>query len=154
MSEAQEQEGEHGVGDFVGFLVFGPIRKARLNASARGGIPSDLGFVVTGFDNIDLHAKRRHLFCKRIGERFHRVFAHGVSGHVSGRENTREQALFEPNPKRRYLVVPNQGEAERTIKTQIEQLVQLNEGQPYTYDREALIKMLDEVLAQARPRTK
>jgi hypothetical protein len=82
------------------------------------------------------------------------VFAHGVSGHVSGRENTREQALFEPNPKRRYLVVPNQGEAERTIKTQIEQLVQLNEGQPYTYDREALIKMLDEVLAQARPRTK
>jgi hypothetical protein len=65
-----------------------------------------------------------------------------------------EQALFEPNPKRRYLVVPNQDEAEFTIKKQIEQLVQLNEGQPYTYDREALIKMLDEVLAQARPRTK
>jgi NAD(P)-dependent dehydrogenase (short-subunit alcohol dehydrogenase family) len=65
-----------------------------------------------------------------------------------------EQALFEPNPKRRYLVVPNQDEAERTIKTQIEQLVQLNEGQPYTYDREALIKMLDEALAQGRPRTK
>jgi hypothetical protein len=50
--------------------------------------------------------------------------------------------------------VPNQDEAERTIKTQIEQLVQLNEGQAYTYDREALIKMLDEALAQARPRTK
>jgi NAD(P)-dependent dehydrogenase (short-subunit alcohol dehydrogenase family) len=65
-----------------------------------------------------------------------------------------EQALFEPNPKRRYLVVPNQGEAEFTIKTQIGQLAQLNEGQPYTYDREALIKMLDEALAQARPRTK
>jgi hypothetical protein len=65
-----------------------------------------------------------------------------------------EQALFEPNPKRRYLVVPNQDEAEFTIKKQIEQLVQLNEGQPYTYDREALIKMLDEALAQERPRTK
>jgi NAD(P)-dependent dehydrogenase (short-subunit alcohol dehydrogenase family) len=65
-----------------------------------------------------------------------------------------EQALFEPNPKRRYLVVPNQDEAEFTIKTQIGQLAQLNEGQPYTYDREALIKMLDEALAQARPRTK
>jgi NAD(P)-dependent dehydrogenase (short-subunit alcohol dehydrogenase family) len=65
-----------------------------------------------------------------------------------------ENALFEPNPKRRYLVVPNQGEAEFTIKTQIGQLAQLNEGQPYTYDREALIKMLDEALAQARPRTK
>lgn len=65
-----------------------------------------------------------------------------------------EQALFEPNPKRRYLVVPDQEEAEWTIKKQIEQLVELNEGQPYTYDRDALIKMLDEALSRARPRTR
>jgi NAD(P)-dependent dehydrogenase (short-subunit alcohol dehydrogenase family) len=65
-----------------------------------------------------------------------------------------EAALFEPNPKRRYLVVPNQEEAERTIRKQIEQLVQLNEGQPYSYDRAALIKMLDDSLAQARPGSK
>ncbi len=64
-----------------------------------------------------------------------------------------EQALFEPNPRRRYMVVPNQNEAEITIRKQIEQLVQLNEGQPYSYDREALIKMLDEALAGTRPRT-
>ena len=64
-----------------------------------------------------------------------------------------EQALSEPEPKRRYLVVPNQQEAEITIRKQIEQLVQLNEGQPYTYDRTALVKMLDEALANARPRT-
>ena len=62
-----------------------------------------------------------------------------------------EQALFEPAPKRRYMVVPNQEEAEITIRKQIEQLVQLNEGQPYTYDRAALIKMLDEALAKSRP---
>jgi len=64
-----------------------------------------------------------------------------------------ERALFEANPKRRYMVVPNQQEAERTIRKQIEQLVQLNEEQRYTYDREALTKMLDEALAGARPRT-
>jgi NAD(P)-dependent dehydrogenase (short-subunit alcohol dehydrogenase family) len=64
-----------------------------------------------------------------------------------------EQALFEPSPRRRYMVVPNQDEAEITIRKQIEQLVQLNEGQPYSYDRVALIKMLDEALAQARART-
>jgi hypothetical protein len=29
----------------------------------------------------------------------------------------------------------------------------MNEGQPYTYERTALIKMLDDALAQARPRT-
>ncbi|MBC8025778.1 MAG: SDR family NAD(P)-dependent oxidoreductase [Steroidobacteraceae bacterium] len=64
-----------------------------------------------------------------------------------------EQALFEDKPKRRYMVVPNQGEAEVTIRKQVEQLVQLNEGHGYTYDRDALVKMLDEVLANARPRT-
>ena len=64
-----------------------------------------------------------------------------------------EQALFEPEPKRRYMVVPNQEEAEVTIRKQIEQLVQLNEGQPYAYDRTTLVKMLDEALAKARPET-
>jgi NAD(P)-dependent dehydrogenase (short-subunit alcohol dehydrogenase family) len=62
-----------------------------------------------------------------------------------------EQALSEAEPKRRYMVVPNQEEAEVTIRKQIEQLVQLNEGQLYTYDRATLVKMLDEALAKARP---
>ncbi|HYJ41786.1 MAG TPA: SDR family NAD(P)-dependent oxidoreductase [Steroidobacteraceae bacterium] len=65
-----------------------------------------------------------------------------------------EQALFEATPKRRYMVTPDQREAEITIRKQIEQLVQLNEGHPYTYDRDALIRMLDESLATARPKTK
>jgi NAD(P)-dependent dehydrogenase (short-subunit alcohol dehydrogenase family) len=56
-------------------------------------------------------------------------------------------ALFDDNPKRRYMVVPNQREAEITIKKAIEELVQLNEGQEYTYDRETLIEMLDEALS-------
>lgn len=60
-------------------------------------------------------------------------------------------ALFERRPKRRYLVVPNEGAAQRTIRKQIEQLVQLNEGHPYTLDRNALIEMLDKALAASRP---
>lgn len=51
------------------------------------------------------------------------------------------------NPKRRYMVVPNQRQAEVTIKKAIEELVQLNEGHDYSYDRAALVAMLDEVLA-------
>ena len=51
------------------------------------------------------------------------------------------------------MVVPEEREAEITIRKQIEQLIQLNEGQPYTYERTALIKMLDDALVQARPRT-
>lgn len=65
-----------------------------------------------------------------------------------------ERALFESQPKRRYLVTPNQDEAEITIKRQLQQLVQLNEGQLYTYDRQALVKMLDEALAGSRPQSK
>jgi NAD(P)-dependent dehydrogenase (short-subunit alcohol dehydrogenase family) len=64
-----------------------------------------------------------------------------------------ELALFEETPKRRYMVVPEQREAEITIRKQIEQLVQLNEGHPYTYDRDALVRMLDEALVQSRPRS-
>jgi NAD(P)-dependent dehydrogenase (short-subunit alcohol dehydrogenase family) len=64
-----------------------------------------------------------------------------------------EQALFEPVPKRRYLVVPDQHEAEITIRKAIQELVQLNEGQAYTYSREALVGMLDEALKTARPAT-
>jgi NAD(P)-dependent dehydrogenase (short-subunit alcohol dehydrogenase family) len=65
-----------------------------------------------------------------------------------------EQALSESTPKRRYLVVPNAQQAQLTIKAQIQQLVQMNEGQVYTYDRDALVKMLDEALVGARAKTK
>lgn len=60
-------------------------------------------------------------------------------------------ALFDPAPRRRYMVVPNQREAEVTIRKAIEEMVQLNQDQPYSYDREALVRMLDEALAAAGP---
>jgi NAD(P)-dependent dehydrogenase (short-subunit alcohol dehydrogenase family) len=63
-----------------------------------------------------------------------------------------ELALFEATPKRRYMTTPEQAEAERTIKKQVEQLVQLNEGHAHTYDRDALVRMLDEAMATARPK--
>jgi len=62
-----------------------------------------------------------------------------------------ERALFEPDPKRRYMVVPNQQEAEVTIRKAIQELVQLNEGHAHTYSRDALVGMLDEALKTARP---
>jgi NAD(P)-dependent dehydrogenase (short-subunit alcohol dehydrogenase family) len=64
------------------------------------------------------------------------------------------RALSDPNPQRRYLVVPNQAEAELTIRKQIEELVQLNGNQPYSYDRKALVEMLDAALAAETPAPK
>lgn len=57
-------------------------------------------------------------------------------------------ALFADDPKRRYMVVPNEFEARITITQAMREMVQLNEGQPYTYDRERLIAIMDEVLAE------
>lgn len=58
-------------------------------------------------------------------------------------------ALADPNPKRRYLVVPNEGQARATVSAAITRAVELNRDQPYSYDRAALIKMLDDALAPA-----
>jgi NAD(P)-dependent dehydrogenase (short-subunit alcohol dehydrogenase family) len=62
-----------------------------------------------------------------------------------------ELALFEPTPKRRYMVTPDQNEAEFTIRKQLAQLAQLNERQPWSYDRDTLVKMLDEALKASPP---
>ncbi len=54
--------------------------------------------------------------------------------------------MGDDDPKRRYMVVPNQQEAEITIRKAIQELVELNEGHTFSYDREELIRMLDEAL--------
>lgn len=55
-------------------------------------------------------------------------------------------ALFDHSPKSRYMVVPNQDQAYMTISTAIERLVQQNTDQQYSYDRAALIEMLDKAI--------
>ncbi len=60
-------------------------------------------------------------------------------------------ALFDEHPKMRYMVVPNLRQAEITIGKAMEEMVQLNQGQTYTFDRETLIKMLDEKLDSINP---
>jgi len=60
-------------------------------------------------------------------------------------------ALFDANPKPRYLVVPNQEQAEWTINRAIQRLVEQNNDHKYSYDRAALIEMLDKAMAQPNP---
>ena len=50
------------------------------------------------------------------------------------------------NPKRRYMVTPNAEQAAMTIRAALERIVQLNRDQPYTYNRDDLVAMLDELL--------
>ena len=56
-------------------------------------------------------------------------------------------ALFDDNPLRRYMVVPNEEEQKMTISTKVNELVQLNTWGPYSYSRDELIEMLDAALS-------
>jgi NAD(P)-dependent dehydrogenase (short-subunit alcohol dehydrogenase family) len=60
-------------------------------------------------------------------------------------------ALFDDNPLRRYLVVPNAEEQAVTIRTKVNELVQLNTWGPYSYSRDELVEMLDQALAGEAP---
>ncbi len=51
-------------------------------------------------------------------------------------------------PKVRYLVAPNAAEASFTIQRSLLKTLQLNEGHAYSLDRDALVAMLDQLLAE------
>jgi len=63
-------------------------------------------------------------------------------------------ALFDPRPKLRYLVVPNEEEARITMFVGIAKLLQMNESHPYTFDRDELIQILDEAKGFAESRAR
>ncbi len=60
-------------------------------------------------------------------------------------------ALFDDNPLLRYMVVPNAEEQAWTIRTKVEQLVQLNQWGPYSYSRDQLVELLDQALSGDAP---
>jgi len=60
-------------------------------------------------------------------------------------------ALFDDNPLRRYVVVPNAEEQAWTIRTKVNELVQLNEWGPYSYSRDQLVELLDQALSGEPP---
>ncbi len=54
--------------------------------------------------------------------------------------------LTSETPKRRYMVTPNEEQAAATIKAAMKRTLELNEGQIYSYDRDELVAILDELL--------
>ncbi len=49
-------------------------------------------------------------------------------------------------PKIRYMVTPNEEQSAITIRLALQRVLQLNEDHPYSYDRDALVALLDELL--------
>lgn len=54
-----------------------------------------------------------------------------------------EHALFDENPKERYLVVPRQVEAGWTIAKIVEEMLALNVGHEHSFTRDELIEVID-----------
>lgn len=80
----------------------------------------------------------------------------GIEQFAAARETMKEpdevaRAVLEimstDKPKRRYMVTPNAEQAQITIRAAMQRLLELNEGQPYAYDRDGLVALLDELLA-------
>jgi NAD(P)-dependent dehydrogenase (short-subunit alcohol dehydrogenase family) len=59
-----------------------------------------------------------------------------------------EHAMFDPDPKLRYLVAPSAAAVRATIRRSLERAVELNERQQFSLDRAALVALLDSVLAR------
>ena len=56
-------------------------------------------------------------------------------------------ALFDDAPLRRYMVVPNEGQQDVTVRQAARELVQLNQWGQYSFSRDELVAMVDELLA-------
>lgn len=57
-----------------------------------------------------------------------------------------KHALFADEPLLYYVVVPNEREADITIRQAVNEVAQLNKWGPYSYSRDELVQMLDEAL--------
>lgn len=81
------------------------------------------------------------------------VLSGGDLSMMPGPENivaTVEHALFDADPQPRYMVVGDPERAENTMRAVLRRMLELNENQAYTYDRDGLIKLLDEELANLK----
>jgi len=57
-----------------------------------------------------------------------------------------EHALFADKPKRRYMVTPDQRQAEVTLQHALRRVAELNADQEFSYSRDELVEMLDAAL--------
>ena len=63
-----------------------------------------------------------------------------------------QHALFDDHPQQRYMVVGDPGRAERTMRALLHRMLQLNHNQPFTFDRDALIELLDDEMKKMQSR--
>lgn len=71
----------------------------------------------------------------------------GAAGDPADVSRAALHAMSSDAPKHRYMVVPEQRQADITVRQAMTELVQINQQQAHSIDRDTLVKMLDELLA-------
>ena len=133
---------------------------------ALGGELARVGVKVSAIEPGDYRSEMSRNVLRRMQERGQKIEGsmfekelRGIVGSLSAESKDPEPddvaqaalaALFDPTPKVRYMVVPNQQQANATIRKQMRQLVQLNQAHKYTLSRDSLVAMLDRALADTR----
>jgi NAD(P)-dependent dehydrogenase (short-subunit alcohol dehydrogenase family) len=56
------------------------------------------------------------------------------------------ELMMVEQPKRRYMVTPNEEQADMTIRASMQRLLELNEAHAYSKSRDELVELLDELL--------
>ena len=95
----------------------------------------------------DEYAKQGSPFAEAFAEWIERDWDRSIYKEPDEVAEAAVHAMFADEPMRRYMVVPKEEEAGWTIGKQIEELVQLNEWQEYSFTRDELVQMLDAALA-------
>jgi len=95
----------------------------------------------------DIYTKAGSPFAEEFGQWLNRPWEDSQYKKPDEVAEAALHAMSADEPLRRYMVVPNEEEAAITIGKQIEELVQLNEWQAYSYTRDELIAMLDAAMA-------
>jgi NAD(P)-dependent dehydrogenase (short-subunit alcohol dehydrogenase family) len=114
-----------------------------------GNYNSDIGASakVRMLKNNEDYAKKGSPFAQAFDEWLERDWDRSVYKEPDEVAEAALHAIFADEPLRRYMVVPNEQEAGWTIGKQIQELIQLNDWQAYTYSREQLIEKLDAAMA-------
>ena len=89
-----------------------------------------------------------------VNSPYREAFLKTLEGRANPRKNSDEvaemflKALFEDNPTRRYMIVPNEGQGTATIKQAMREMLELNQNQPYKLSREELLSIMDGLLSE------
>lgn len=124
----------------------------RVSAIEPGNYKSDIGLnVLARAANID-SIVRGSRYEAQLRSSYNSMRSYETGVEPDAVADAAYHAISSETPRPRYMVVPAANQALVTIRKAMDELIQLNEAHAFSYDRETLIRMMDEAIARATAR--